>query len=398
MPKCLLIADNLSHTGGISSVIFAQIKGMHALGWEIYLFGMYGPVSAELTPYLTDFVVVENSKYKKNRLNQVWNSNADKLLDIFLAKLDCTQVIAHIHSLSLGLSPSIYKALSNNNVKFVITAHDSGWACPTGYQYNFKAKEFCKLTPLSLGCLFSNCDKREYVNKAFKVVKIVALDYISRIKKNVCKVYAPSNWLIEHISPRFPQNTPIELLENPVSVLKTEFSYSNREYFLFVGRLWEEKGIDRFLDIAAKKYPVKVIGDGGLRDELQKKYSSAVFLGKLPPDQVLNELKTARALVLPSIYLESFGLVVAEALANGVPVIVSKTVGAASLVQEGINGFIVDMNVERTVLNACEILMNNEKCYQLSENAYQIYWSRPLTEEKYAAQLDADFKSLLSSN
>ncbi len=79
------------------------------------------------------------------------------------------------------------------------------------------------------------------------------------------------------------------------------------------------------------------------------------LLGPLPQDGVAAELRAADCLVLPS-RSDSFGLVVAEALACGVPVIVSDQVGAKDLVTPGQTGYIVpaaDAEALAAVLLAC---------------------------------------------
>jgi glycosyltransferase involved in cell wall biosynthesis len=61
--------------------------------------------------------------------------------------------------------------------------------------------------------------------------------------------------------------------------------------------------------------------------------------------------------VLPSLYLEAFGMVVAEALSQGVPAIVSQRAGACSLIEHGTNGYVVDMAEPVQLQRACDALM-----------------------------------------
>src|SRR5262249_28387622 len=60
----------------------------------------------------------------------------------------------------------------------------------------------------------------------------------------------------------------------------------------------------------------------------------------IPPDVFGQTLRSAQCLLLPS-RVDAFGLVVLEAMACGVPAIVSDTVGAKELIEEGHNGFVV---------------------------------------------------------
>jgi glycosyltransferase involved in cell wall biosynthesis len=67
-----------------------------------------------------------------------------------------------------------------------------------------------------------------------------------------------------------------------------------------------------------------------------------VLTGPVPQEELAAELRRADCLVLPS-RNDSYGMVVAESLASGTPVIVSEMVGAKDLVIEGVSGWTVPM-------------------------------------------------------
>ena len=98
------------------------------------------------------------------------------------------------------------------------------------------------------------------------------------------------------------------------------------EYFVYVGRLSPEKGLDRLVtswDVAAR---LVIVGDGEEREKLTRLASGDVeFRGVVPPSAVPAILRQARALVLPSICYEGAPRTVVEAFAVGVPVIASAT-------------------------------------------------------------------------
>ncbi len=72
--------------------------------------------------------------------------------------------------------------------------------------------------------------------------------------------------------------------------------------------------------------------------------SSVLLAGRLPPGdpRLVGLFQTARAVVLPSLS-ETFGLVILEAWAAGVPVISSRTSGALALIEENVNGLLFDL-------------------------------------------------------
>jgi glycosyltransferase involved in cell wall biosynthesis len=184
-----------------------------------------------------------------------------------------------------------------------------------------------------------------------------------------------------------PAGTPVVTLLNPVNAIDLGPRDHSGSRFLFVGRIWEEKGIVELLQAIGERYPLSVVGDGPRLAELAKRYPQVRFLGWLPPEQVALEMREALALILPSVYLEAFGLVVAEALALGAPVVVSDRAGAAVLVKQGINGFVVNMGQPVQLQDSCAALMDAPKASSMSRQAYLSYWRNPLSSSVYARGL-----------
>ena len=128
------------------------------------------------------------------------------------------------------------------------------------------------------------------------------------------------------------------------------------QYFLYVGRYSPDKNLRRLVEAyrmyraecaasSAVRWPLLLVGDGPQRAELEA-MASAVEGICLRPFAQIDELPAyyalAECLVLPST-VEPWGLVVNEAMASGLPVIVSQLCGCfPDLVEEGCNGFSFD--------------------------------------------------------
>lgn len=91
-----------------------------------------------------------------------------------------------------------------------------------------------------------------------------------------------------------------------------------RPIFLYVGRLAVEKNIDAFLSLDLPGSKV-IVGDGPQRDSLQQKYPTAHFVGARFGEDLADHYADADVFVFPS-RTDTFGLVLLEALASGVPV------------------------------------------------------------------------------
>lgn len=125
-------------------------------------------------------------------------------------------------------------------------------------------------------------------------------------------------------------------------------------YILFVGRMVREKGVFELLRAYAslgetlrRQMGLVFVGDGPCRLELQKEASdissgTIKFSGFAQREHLAAYYALAEMFVLPT-YTDTWGLVVNEAMACGLPVIVSRVAGCASdLIQEGCNGLLVE--------------------------------------------------------
>ena len=390
--NCIVVCDTANHSGGVSAVILEQALGLQARGIAVHVFAAFGPVDAALAKASTQVHCVYAKNPGRNYRTEIWNTQVARQFGKFLQAFDVTDSVVHIHALAMGLTPAIAGPLRRKKIRFIITAHDAGWACPTGCFYNFQTHRYCPLQPMSVACLLTHCDKRTPLHKAYKVIKLVVLDQVSRLKRDAAAILTPSEHLRQRLLARVPVGTPVITLQNPVhaqnaqgaqGALQQPVPAHRGQAFLYVGRLYEEKGIAELLQAIAAHYPVVVVGNGPLQHRLAQRHPQVVFRGWLSPRQVAAEMRKAIAVVLPTVSMEAFGLVVAEALAQGVPVIVSKRAGACSMVEPGFNGFVVDMERPEQLLHSCQQLMDPQQAARMARNAYRRYWANPLSTQAY---------------
>ncbi|MFZ8786867.1 glycosyltransferase family 4 protein, partial [Thermocrinis sp.] len=111
---------------------------------------------------------------------------------------------------------------------------------------------------------------------------------------------------------------------------------------LYVGRVSKEKNLDAFL-YCAKNFPEDtfiIVGDGPYREEVEKKKPRNVYLlGYLTGEELAKAYASADVFLFPS-ETETYGQVILEAMASGLPVVVSSKGASHEHVEEGVNGFI----------------------------------------------------------
>jgi glycosyltransferase involved in cell wall biosynthesis len=123
---------------------------------------------------------------------------------------------------------------------------------------------------------------------------------------------------------------------------------------LYVGRLSSEKQVDH-LKAVLEQVPgtrLALVGDGPAREDLQAHFAgtNTKFVGYLKGEALSQAYASADMFVFPSA-METFGLVVVEAMAAGLPVVASRVGGVRDVVQEGINGYSYDSGDIRALVN-----------------------------------------------
>jgi glycosyltransferase involved in cell wall biosynthesis len=119
-----------------------------------------------------------------------------------------------------------------------------------------------------------------------------------------------------------------------------------RPIWLYVGRIAIEKSLEDFLALPLPGSKV-VVGDGPSREALQRRFPDVVWRGYRYGDDLSSHFASADCFVFPS-RTETFGNVLLEAMASGLPVASVPAPGPVDIVQEGINGAIGD-----NLLEAC---------------------------------------------
>jgi glycosyltransferase involved in cell wall biosynthesis len=125
-----------------------------------------------------------------------------------------------------------------------------------------------------------------------------------------------------------------------------------RPVFLYVGRLALEKNVEEFLalDLPGTKY---VVGDGPLRAALERRYPDARFVGYRTGRDLAETIATADVLVFPS-RTDTFGLVMLEALACGVPVAAHPVPGPLDVITDPAVGCLIE-DLRAAALAALEL-------------------------------------------
>lgn len=216
------------------------------------------------------------------------------------------------------------------------------------------------------------------------------LDWEKTIVNMSTAVTGVSNWLSEALKERYPKAT-VKHIPNGMQ-LSSRFrdlaSVPDSHRVTFVGRLVPHKGVDDLLrawSIVVKANPgarLDIIGDGfqrteliGLSDSIGIS-SSVEFLGWRTPEEIRRHLTQTSIAVFPS-REEAFGLAAAEAIALGVPVLLSDIPAFRELVPSDFGGFFDSGNTFDLAMKIPAHRPSVQELQQLADSiSYRYGWSR----------------------
>ena len=113
---------------------------------------------------------------------------------------------------------------------------------------------------------------------------------------------------------------------------------------LFVSRLVWEKNLQTMIELYKLieqqnlQYNLVVVGEGAAREAIEKQMPNAIFLGHLGHDKLSEIYASTDVFFFPSV-TETFGNVVLEAMASGLPCVIADGGGSKDFIKEGFNGF-----------------------------------------------------------
>ena len=214
-------------------------------------------------------------------------------------------------------------------------------------------------------------------------------DTLPGLQKSATVVLTQSNFLRQRvIDMGFPEEKVKTQYVGIKSATQLPLSYDERKpMVLFAARLVEKKGLSYLISAMAavqKEHPeleLAVIGDGLLKDELQKQANNdgvnCRFIGWKSHNEVLEAMREALIFCVPSVTAangdsEGFGMVFIEAQRSGTPVVSTLHGGIPESVSDGKSGLLVPEKDVAGLARSIERLCTDKALWrQLSLNGYE---------------------------
>ncbi len=282
----------------------------------------------------------------------------------------------NIHAFCLNL-PMLFRFIKKNNVKTVWTLHDC-WAF-TGHCPYFDMSNCNKWK--------SECHDCPQYNKDYHKTYIDASKRMFKLKKKWftgvkdMTLVTPSNWLAGLVKESFLKEYPVKVIHNGIdlSVFKPTESdfrdkYNCEDKFILLGVAFgwgKRKGLDVFIELAKRlgaKYQIVLVGTNS---EIDKHLPANIISIHQTQNQTeLAEIYTAADLFVNPTREEVFGLVNAEAIACGTPIVTFNTGGSPEIIDETC-GAVVDKDDISKLISVIENFNHSsleEKCLLRASN------------------------------
>ena len=350
--KILLIdVYNYNH-GGAETVCFNTGQLLQAHGHEVIYFCLKWKrnLPSPFERYFPESKETRRGVFRqvKNLVNYFYHFEAADKLDQLLR--DERPDIAHIHLIWGQITESILPVLRRHGVPAVLTAHDYRVVCPA-YVFRDGRGQICERCQGRhfYKCFLHKCAKNNWImsgvmaaeqyfrNAFFNPSRLIdGFIYVSRFAKEKHDTYMPAlrkkpNMVLYNCAPE---------------IAVAPYEKKGKDYFLFLGRLSKEKGIETLMKAISglPECSLKIVGAGpeevALKQYASKRHLKNVeFCGYQTGEALARYVREARFNIVSSEWYENNPMSVIEAYAIGTPVIGATIGGIPEIVIDGVTGF-----------------------------------------------------------
>lgn len=390
----IIIVHNTYREAGGEDVVFGNEKRLLRRNGHIVI------------PYVRSNLELQDTHFLDRiatATQMIWSS---KTRHAFAAILDTERPdIVHVHNTFMAISPSIYSACLARNIPVVQTLHNFRLLCPAGNFYRDGVICHECVTQNLLQSVRHGCYRDSRAATAGVALMLGfhrALDTWRRsvtrfivltefAKRRFVDAGFPSDRFV--VKPNFAEDDPGERV-------------GPGKYALFVGRLVENKGLRVLLNAwkeLHEQYPLHIAGDGPDRLTLQAEagdvqLSGITFRGRLSRQEVIEAVKGARFLIVPSTLYEGFPMCIVESFACGTPVLCSRLGGLPEIVQQRLTGLHFNPGDPRDLARTVEWAWNHPSELSQMGHAARTKYETDYTADKNYSLLMQIYQEALSAS
>ena len=361
--KILIVHNIYSQKGGEEAVVAFQQKLLEETGHQVYL-------------YTRDYN--EMKHWRLGRAGGLFTAlyNPRSIRDLRKIIQTFQPEVAILHNLFPIISPAVIPFLKKNKIRTIQILHNYRLLCPIGLFYaKNQICEKCTGRGREWHCLFNRCNGGFFQSLSYTLRSMFARkrNYFGAVDKFAVLSDFQKNKLIANgfDSSRIaviPNSLSLDIVEN--------LNIETRNFIGFVGRLTREKGIFDFIELARlmPNYEFRMAGkQTPILDNINIP-DNLKFEGFLDAMQLRDFYCRAKVIIFPSHCYETFGLILLEAFSCKTPVIGYNLSTMPEIVEDGKEGFVVEVGDVQKIREKIELLFNDDNLWtEISENTQRKY-------------------------
>ena len=390
--------------GGAESYYFSLNELFRKEGHEIIPFSMKDKknIQSDFEKYFINNIDYNNMSFKEkinNTFKIIYSTEARRKIKSIIK--DNKPDIAHLHNFQHQMSPSILKPIKKSGIPIMVTVHDLKIICPNYKMLNKKGIcEECKGNKY-YNCLANSCTKNSRMGSAVNMVE----SYLHKFLKSysyIDKFICPSDFYRrKFIEFGIPKEKVIHI-PNFVDVQEFEPCYEDNDYFVYIGRLSEEKGIKTLINAMkqVKASKLAIIGTGPLEEELKNQVKelglkNVEFLGFKSGKALEEAVRYSKFTIITSEWYENCPMSVIEAMAYGKAVIGSDLGGIPELIEDCSTGLIYKSGNAKELADKINYLVKNPEISKAMGKAGRVRAEKLYDKKIHFKKINEVYKELM---
>jgi glycosyltransferase involved in cell wall biosynthesis len=399
--KILLVNNFFYNRGGDCTYLFALKKCLEENGHRTVVFSMQHPQNFDSiwSKYFVNYINYDEEVKTIGLISGL--RVATRTIFFFKARHLLKKLIkkekpdiAHLQNIHHHITPSILYPLKKHKIPVIWTLHDYQLICPNiSFLADGKICEKCKNNKYFWPPIIK-CKKGSMAASLMSAIEIMIHNAMG-ISRLVDIFIAPSEFIRNKFIEYGYDKEKVVCQPYVVNFNLKHDKNETGDYYLYIGRISEEKGIKTLINasIKANSGKLKIVGDGPLKDEMISYVSSkngnenVEFLGHKTHNEVMGLLEKCQFTIVPSEWYENYPYAILEAFAVGKPVIGAKIGGIPELVHNAETGLLFETgNVDDLSLKIKYLIENPDKAAELGNNA-RLFTENELNSKKHYQKL-----------
>lgn len=388
--KILQVHNKYKQAGGEDVVFDQEYELLDRNGFEVSRYLVDN--SDEIQGILSRIKLLFQTHYSVSSRRKIAERLVRKNIDLM-----------HVHNFFPLLTPSIFDATYDRGIPSVMTLHNYRLMDPGGLLINGGEIDERSVQGSAYECVPDGV-YRESVLQTLVVAHMIEYHrkkgtWQKKVDRFIALTDFARKKFIEGGIPGDRITVKPNFIPDPAGDSGPDL-YQKEDYFIFIGRISREKGIETLIE-AWKRYDIShkvyIFGEGPLLEQLKAEtggIENMVWMGHRSREEVFHFLKSAKALLFPSIWYEGFPMTIVEAFSFGTPVISSDIGSQAEIITDGETGLHFEVkDADDFYKKMTELTEDPEKARQFARNARQEYEER-YTPEKNVEQLTNIYREL----